>query len=165
MNDFIDFFKKNPDYLVAWIVIVIVIVGIYHFASKEPMQSDGHYTSTAISDSTKRAKEIQDSITIALETERAVKAQEEEDRKFFKTKAGKIHKKHPEWSREACKRLANGEFWIGMSLDMLKYERGLPNAANPSDYGNGVQWQWCWDDWTPSCFYDNDNDGHIDSYN
>ncbi|MCE7062178.1 hypothetical protein [Dyadobacter sp. CY343] len=89
----------------------------------------------------------------------------EELKSFYKTKAGKINKKHPEWTREDCERLVDNQVWIGMSLDMLKYKRGLPNSANPSDYGNGVNWQWCWDDYTPSCFYDNNADGLVDSYN
>jgi hypothetical protein len=47
---------------------------------------------------------------------------------------------------------------------MLKYIRGLPNSANPSNYGMGTEWQWCWNNYTPSCFY-GDEDGIIDSYN
>lgn len=107
-----------------------------------------------------------------LEAEEAQKAEENRikeeaaaDKRFLKSKSGKIYKKHPEWSREDCERLANNKIWIGMGYDMLKYKRGLPNSANPSNYGNGTQWQWCWDDYTPSCFYDNDGDGNIDSYN
>jgi len=88
-----------------------------------------------------------------------------ENAAFMKTKAGRIYKKHPEWSREDCERLANNNIWIGMDIDMLKYKRGLPNSANPSNYGGVTQWQWCWSDFTPSCFYDNDGDGRIDSYN
>jgi hypothetical protein len=84
----------------------------------------------------------------------------------MKTKAGKIYKKHPEWSRGDCEKLAEGSIWIGMDIQMLKYRMGRPNSANPSNYGGGVtQWQWCWTDWTPSCFYDNDGDSKIDSYN
>ncbi len=89
-----------------------------------------------------------------------------ENAAFMKTKAGRIHKKHPEWSKTDCELLVISKYWIGMDIEMLKYKRGLPNSANPSNYGNGVtQWQWCWTDLTPSCFYDNDGDGLIDSYN
>lgn len=80
-------------------------------------------------------------------------------------KAAKILDKHPNWSRSDCERLVKKEEWVGMSYDMLKYLRGLPNSANPSDYGSGTQWQWCWTDYTPSCFYDRNDDGIIDSYN
>lgn len=100
-----------------------------------------------------------------LEEEQRVKDQAIADKKFYKSKAGRIHKKHPDWSREDCERLADNRIWIGMDLAMLKYKRGLPDAANPSNYGGATQWQWCWHDYTPSCFYDNDEDGKIDSYN
>lgn len=93
-------------------------------------------------------------------------AQEEAEREaYYKTPAGKICKEHFDWNRVECERLANREVWIGMSLDMLKYLRGLPNVANPSNYGYGTQWQWCWTKYTPSCFYDYDGDLKIDSYN
>lgn len=91
--------------------------------------------------------------------------EEKEEIQFLKTKAGKIWKRHPEWSKEDCERIADGYYWVGMTIDMVKYQRGLPNSANPSNYGNGTQWQWCWFDYSPSCFYDDDNDGIIDSYN
>ena len=51
-----------------------------------------------------------------------------------------------------------------MSLYMLIYERGNPNSINPSDYGNGVHYQWCWEDYTPSCFYGG-QDGIVTAYN
>lgn len=86
------------------------------------------------------------------------------DRKVWEnSKYGKLQKKHPEWSDEDCIRVVKKEIWIGMSLDMLKYQRGLPDTANPSNYGNGTEWQWCWDDYTPSCFYG--KDGVITAYN
>jgi hypothetical protein len=112
-------------------------------------------------------KAKRDSISKKINAE--TEAQEEkkialEEAKWFKTKAGKIQKKHPNWSREDCKNIVDRKVWIGMSIDMLKYMRGNPNHANPSDYGNGVQWQWCWDDFTPSCFY-GENDGIVTSYN
>jgi hypothetical protein len=93
------------------------------------------------------------------------KKEKNEENEFLKSKAGKIWKKHPEWSKEDCKLLAENKFWIGMQIQMVVYLRGRPNSATPSDYGNGVQWQWCWHGSTPSCFYDNDNDGKIDAYN
>lgn len=80
------------------------------------------------------------------------------------SKAGKLHKKHPDWSEEDCERLTEKKIWIGMTLEMLKYLRGNPNSANPSNYGKGVQWQWCWHDYSPSCFYGGE-DGVITSYN
>lgn len=85
-------------------------------------------------------------------------------KKWDNSKAGKIMKKHPDWSKEECENIAKSRVWIGMSLDMLKYERGNPNHANPSNYGNGVRYQWCWENYTPSCFYGGE-DLIITSYN
>lgn len=99
----------------------------------------------------------------ALEKENQKKIDIEYNR-WQKTKAGKIHKKHPEWSKEECENLANGKIWIGMSISMLKYQRGNPNHVNPSNYGRGIQYQWCWDNYSPSCFYGGEN-GIITSYN
>ena len=87
-----------------------------------------------------------------------------EQREWEQSKAGRVCVTHPEWSREDCKKIANNKIWIGMSLDMLKYNMGAPDVANSSNYGSGIEWQWCWDNWNPSCFY-GDNDGIIDAYN
>lgn len=106
----------------------------------------------------------------ALEAKR--KAQEEaaakaktEQAAFDASKAGKICKQHPTWSHEVCQNVADRKYWIGMDLDMLKASYGSsPDHANPSNYGGSTQWQWCWSDMTPSCFYGGD-DGIITSYN
>jgi len=90
--------------------------------------------------------------------------QKKDQIKWDKTKAGKIQKEHPKWSKEDCEKVANNIIWIGMSIEMLYCERGSPNSANPSDYGDGVQWQWCWSYKHPSCFYGGE-DGIITSYN
>lgn len=92
----------------------------------------------------------------------ATKAEQEA---FAKTKAGQICKAHPEWTRDDCEKLAEGKVWIGMSAAMLVYERGKADRVNKSNYGSGDVYQACWDDYTPSCFYDNDNDGLADAYN
>ena len=96
----------------------------------------------------------------------AIKKAEElaEQKAWDQSSAGQIYKAHPEWSKADCEKLANNKIWIGMTLSMLKYRRGLPNSSNPSNYGFGNEWQWCWKNYTPSCFYGND-DGIIDSYN
>jgi hypothetical protein len=85
--------------------------------------------------------------------------------KYNASAEGKLCNKHRDWLYADCTKVAAGKIWIGMSLDMLKAERGLPNSANPSNYGSGTQYQWCWHNYTPSCFYDNNDDGLIDSYN
>jgi flagellar basal body-associated protein FliL len=85
-------------------------------------------------------------------------------KKWHNTKAGSIQKKHPNWTAGECEKIANKQVWIGMSYEMLIYERGRPNHINPSDYGNGKQYQCCWDYDTPSCFYLGE-DQIVTSYN
>jgi len=87
-----------------------------------------------------------------------------EDEKFSKTKAGKIHKKHPEWSKEDCVSISQHKIWIGMHYDMLVYMRGKPDNVNTSNYGHGPNYQACWHDYDASCFYF-DESQIITSYN
>lgn len=72
---------------------------------------------------------------------------------------------HPSWKVSECEAVAERGIWIGMSYEMLVYSLGEPDSKNPSNYGNRTQWQWCWRDVTPSCFYDDDGDERVDSYN
>jgi RNA polymerase subunit RPABC4/transcription elongation factor Spt4 len=88
-----------------------------------------------------------------------------EEKTWEQSKAGKLCKEHTNWTKEECQSLADNKIWIGMTYEMLVAKRGKPNSANPSNYGNGNKWQWCWYDHKPSCFYDNNEDGIIDSYN
>jgi hypothetical protein len=83
---------------------------------------------------------------------------------FLKTKAGKIYKKHPNWSKNDCEKIANNEIWIGMEYEMLVYLRGRPNHVNTSNYGKGEEYQACWDNYDPGCFYF-DETQIIKSYN
>lgn len=79
--------------------------------------------------------------------------------------AAKLCQDNPDWTVDDCNRVANNEIWIGMSLDMLKVEKGDPTAVTPSNYGSGVQYQWCWSsNSTMQCFYGG-SDGVITSYN
>lgn len=83
-----------------------------------------------------------------------------------RTKAGTLCAKNPTWTKDDCEKVANGHYWIGMTYEMLVESFGRkPNHANPSNYGSGTQWQWCWTGITPSCFYDRNGDNLIDSYN
>lgn len=79
-------------------------------------------------------------------------------------KAAKVKKKHPDWTDEECELVGKNRIWIGMSYSMLVYERGKPNRINTSNYGNGEDYQACWDDFQPSCFYFNESQ-IIKSYN
>jgi hypothetical protein len=83
---------------------------------------------------------------------------------YDRSPEGKCLNNHPGWTADDCDRVANNRIWIGMSLDMIKAERGSPSSATPSNYGSGVQWQWCWYDYTPMCFYGGE-EGIITSYN
>lgn len=82
-----------------------------------------------------------------------------------KTPAGQLCTKHQDWTRDDCDKLLARKVWVGMSYDMLVYLRGAPDHKNVSNYGAGNQYQYCWDDRTPSCFYDDNADGILDSYN
>jgi uncharacterized membrane protein len=160
--------KEDTSYnSVVMIVLVIIFLVLFIVITSKPKPTNNNIVKNEpniVTEKTKREKSIEDSL-YQIEAKKREKAFLAEEAAFMKTKAGKIYKKHPEWSREDCERLANNRIWIGMDIDMLKYKRGLPNSANPSNYGGVTQWQWCWSDFTPSCFYDNDGDGKIDSYN
>lgn len=86
--------------------------------------------------------------------------------KWKGTPAGKLCAKHSSWTKEDCDKLIADKIWIGMTYDMLIYSHGgKPNTTNPSNYGGGIKYQYCWSDYTPSCYYDNNDDGVIDAYN
>jgi hypothetical protein len=142
------------------------LLKIYTKIASDSAQS-GLEFAKKIRDEANALKEISkaklDSIDKVIQAKNA-KKDSIEQKKWENSKAGKIQKKHSDWSREDCEKIANNQIWIGMSINMLKYERGTPSRANPSNYGKGTEWQWCWDDYTPSCFYGGD-DGIITSYN
>lgn len=101
-----------------------------------------------------------------------LKKQKEEERaefnrkiKVFGKKAGKIKTRHPEWSWDDCRDVADRKIWIGMDIEMVIYMNGRNFSRNVSNYGKGNSYQYCWWDSTPSCFYDEEGDGKIDSYN
>jgi hypothetical protein len=97
---------------------------------------------------------------------KAADAQEKaEQAAWDNSRAGQLCNAHPDWLKWECQNVADRKHWIGMTYEMLMAVRGKPNSANPSNYGRGTQWQWCWWRYTPSCFYDNNDDGIIDAYN
>ncbi len=51
-----------------------------------------------------------------------------------------------------------------MHYEMLVYMRGRPDNVNTSNYGDGQNYQACWHDYDPSCFYF-DESQIITSYN
>ena len=92
------------------------------------------------------------------------KIQQYNEKRWSESKAGRIYKKHPKWSRDECIDIADNRIWIGMHYEMLVCERGQYNHLNTSNYGNGNQYQMCWDDYNTSCFYCSE-DGIVTSYN
>ena len=99
------------------------------------------------------------------ETLRSSLAQLEQVQMKRQEKADELCIKYPDWSPADCLSIANREFWIGMTYEMLVEVRGEPDSKNPSNYGYGTEWQWCWMDRSPMCFYDNNDDGVVDAYN
>lgn len=135
-------------------IVLLLLFGILFFGfiwrkcSEEGVKTEKNYTS---SQDAKLSKE--DSIKNQARIDSIDKAKKIEDEKFLKSKAGKIHKKHPEWSKEDCISISKNQIWIGMHYDMLVYERGRPDNVNTSNYGDGPRYQACWHDYDPSCFY------------
>ena len=82
-----------------------------------------------------------------------------------KTPAGQLCAQHETFSRQDCDLIIAKKVNVGMSYDALVYMRGKPDSINPSNYGGKTQYQYCWSDRTPSCFYDNNGDGILDSFN
>lgn len=106
----------------------------------------------------------EDSIKNQARIDSINKLEKIEEEKFLKSKAGKIYKKHPEWSKKDCISISENKIWIGMHYDMLVYMRGKPDNVNTSNYGNGPHYQACWHDYDASCFYF-DESQIITSYN
>ena len=113
-------------------------------------------------------KKVEDDIKkksqIAQEIEKKEKEKADYKRSWENSKYGKLQKKHPDWSEDDCINVMSKKIWVGMSYEMLVYQRGKPNTVNPSNYGNGTEYQCCWDDYSPSCFYMK-QDNIIYSYN
>ncbi len=97
-----------------------------------------------------------------LEVLRQVKEKEDKDKaemqKYYKSKAGKINKKHPDWTKEECKGVADKKIWIGMSIWMVAEERGCIGRKNISNYGSGNKYQYYWSDYSPHAFYTKEDD-------
>jgi hypothetical protein len=148
------FYKKTWFLVVAGFVLLIVITNVIgsFFA-----------TSGSTSNQTQVLTPAQKEAQAKAQAE-AQATQAKANSEWKASKAGQICQKHTDWAKDDCEKLANNKIWIGETIDMVKYLRGEPNTANPSNYGSGTEWQWCWDDYTPSCFYGG-SDGIFTSYN
>lgn len=150
--------KQNNGCGIAMLFIALLfMVFLIKTCSKTKDESD--FNTNSVSQLSK-----EDSIKNKARIDSIDNQQKIEDEKFSKTKAGKIHKKHPEWSKEECMRISQHKIWIGMHYDMLVYMRGKPNNINTSNYGRGPNYQACWHDYDASCFYF-DESQIITSYN
>ncbi|KQT25998.1 hypothetical protein ASG22_04710 [Chryseobacterium sp. Leaf405] len=156
---------QKPNNGCGIVVLILIIFGFLIFLVNKCSDSNTKKNtdiSTKTEIETKISKE--DSIKNQARIDSIDKKDKIEEEKFMKTKAGKIYKKHPEWSKEDCIGISERKIWIGMSYEMLVYMRGKPNNVNTSNYGDGLNYQACWYDYDPSCFYFGEN--HIiTSYN
>jgi hypothetical protein len=89
----------------------------------------------------------------ASENRKKVLAFEKENIQFMKSKAGRIKKLHPEWSKDDCEKLANNFIWKGMHIDMVKYSKGNPDDVNISNQGFSSEYEYIWKDEGISHFY------------
>ena len=155
--------KKNlPLIVVATIMLVLVSV-VFIWIIPKTDKSQIYQDSIAKANHQKVIHELEKSKFIHDSIQKANDSIDLQELKKDKA-AYNIYIKHPEWDIESCKLLAKHRIWIGMTIGMVKYLRGLPNHINTSNYGNGNEYQWCWDNYNPSCFYGK-SDGIITAYN
>lgn len=142
--------KTNGCALLIFIIVAIIVIIIVASTNQASQIAKDQAATIAIQE---QQKEIEDK-------------KAKDDPKWQKTKAGQICAKNQNWTKQQCEDIAQRKYWIGMSYDMLVVSYGRkPDSANPSNYGSGTRWQWCWHNYTPSCFYDDNGDGLVDSYN
>jgi hypothetical protein len=69
-----------------------------------------------------------------------------------------------EMTVDECRRLRGQpcQHEVGDSVWTAFITCGDPDSDRTSDYGDGIQHQYCWDSF---CVYDDNNDGVIDAYN
>lgn len=144
-------------------ILIVFIFGVFAFSVNKCSDSKNN-TSTDISNEVETKLSMEDSIKNQARIDSINNQEKIEEEKFLKSKAGKIYKKHPEWSKEDCVDISENRIWIGMHYDMLVYERGKPDNVNTSNYGDGPSYQACWNDYQASCFYF-DESQIITSYN
>ena len=130
-NTIVDTFKLSQDSLQA--------KKITDSISQAENKSYEQYRIVFVKDSIKAAKET--AKEIAIERAKHAKYQKIMDKFDCSEEEADLFLKH--------------RIWIGMSYKMLTSMRGLPNHINTSNYGDGNQYQACWYDYNPSCFYFN----------
>ncbi len=179
--------KKNMNliwYVLASIVVVALFVRYFNERSdfenasrRAENERDAPYDDSAsvrhraIADSIFKAdvaaaKAKQDSIDNSPYGKAERKRRLEENKKY-EARMAKIQKVADklDCSISDAERLLDHEVWIGMTYEMVLYMRGQPDAVNLANYGNGDQYQACWEGHTPFCFYFRASDHIVYAYN
>lgn len=153
------FYKKKRFIIPAALIVLGIIVSQFNNDNKNTSISTQTEATTSLPELTQAQKD-----SIKAVEDSVAKAGAIAKKKWENSRAGRIQKKHPDWSDEDCERLAKHQIWIGMEYEMVVYLRGKPNTVNTSNYGDGQDYQACWDNYDPSCFYFGE-DHIITSYN
>ncbi|MBX4200143.1 hypothetical protein KW790_01665 [Candidatus Parcubacteria bacterium] len=140
---------NNSKFLKAVVIIFGVLVIVILIAS----------SSNSSTPAPQAAAPSAEELRVAAEQKKA------ENDAFLTTPAGKLCAKYPTWRKDDCEGLINNEVWAGMTFEMITYLRGKPDHTNISNYGGNNRYQYCWTNLRPSCFYDNNNDGVLESFN
>lgn len=150
---------KKADQIYQWTTGKKIAVGIFGF----------FVLSIAISSASNSASQNNqntESSTASTSPNATLEQEATEYAAWQKTPAGKLCAKYPTWSEDTCNEVIAGKVSIGMPMMAVVYERGNPDHMNESNYGNGNEYQFCWDDYTPSCFYASiESGGLVTSYN
>ncbi|MBC7552786.1 MAG: hypothetical protein H7257_02280 [Taibaiella sp.] len=159
---------ENALILLSILIILISVGKLFHLIEiGQPKNAISEYhNQTNFDDSIRVAKKREDDSfyntpvgKAQLEAEELEKNKLQKEEKERQLKLDKIYKKlQPIMSKFSCSEqeaigVLKKEIWIGMTVEMLKYNRGLPDRVNVSNYGSGDEYQACWDDYLPSCFY------------
>lgn len=170
---------KNASLTVNGTAVSVDAQGNFTYEADLPKESNVFAFEAAKSGSNKVAQTLTVNRTLtaeeqaqkqaALEAEQKAKVEADAKAKaeqdaYDKTPAGKLCKANTTWTKDECAKVAANTYWIGMQYTMLEAERGKADHVNKSNYGSGDQFQACWDDLTPSCFY-MDARGIVSAYN
>jgi hypothetical protein len=69
------------------------------------------------------------------------------------SRAGRLNRLYPSWSKTDCVRLVHDKIWLGMDIDMLVCEMGPPDyTLNQNSKYNQSIIEYHWNDYNPSIF-------------
>lgn len=185
--------KKALVYILSLIIVLIAVTAINKSCNDSKSYHSNLYSTISISDSLNHIELMKkDSIRAVQNIERQkaldsfnktpagkaklaaeVKAQKLQKLKE-KAEQQKAEKKHKRLQKimdklgcteDEAQDILDRKIWIGMTYEMVIYERGRPDVLNVSNYGDGNQYQACWEGYTPFCFYFRERDHIIYSYN